>query len=618
MLMMVEKKIKEWAENLRKSPLLNKNTRKPEPLLLHHLLYGSSDDEICTDEIPSGLIMLRAVLPDPPELSKQLASFLNYIGITLSEKDILQAEKHFNEGLGLKILDALRRILQTWNEDLDNFDLAQPFKDTQHEIRFLASLSEIGQKPAQLTLSFPEDDIPNLYKNHEIPEGYGKDPEVAKLFNLIENSGSQSFLITGKAGTGKTTFIRYLCRETQKQTIVLAYTGIASVNIQGQTIHSFFNFEPRPYVPKDIHIKLFSEFHSKRKIIEKAQRIIIDEISMVRADIVEAMDYSLRKNGGNPFLPFGGKQIVMVGDVFQLGPIIDQNNQLERELFRTTYPGEWFFHSQAYKNLAPEFFEFQTPHRQLTDPLFVKILDQVRSGEYTQESLDYINSRVILNYMPGEKDFMIILSSRNAAAAKYNRLKLKELPYPSVFREAIIEGDFPEIKYPTDRILELKHHAQVIFLKNDPAGRWVNGSIGIVDLITDDYIQVMLADHSIHHVYRYTWENRVYEWDAKKKSIISKVVGTFTQYPLKLAWAITIHKSQGLTFDRVMIDLGRGAFAAGQTYVALSRCRSLNGIILSRPLRTEDIIVDNRVKNFYFAEQTAFRIRQGLHKNTSS
>ena len=609
--MMIEKKIKEWAKNLGNSPLLDNNTGKPDPLLLHHLLYGSSDDKEFQDEVPSGLLLLRNALPDPPELRKRLAHFMNYLGFTLTVNDILRAEKHLNEALGLKILDSLRRILQTWKIAPDNFDLAQPFKDTQHEIRFLVSLSEIGQTPAQLTLSFPEDDIPSLYKNREIPKGYGEDPEVKKLFNQIESSGSQSFLITGKAGTGKTTFIRYLCSETSKQTIVLAYTGIASVNIQGQTIHSFFTFEPRPYLPEDKDIKLFSKTHYKRKIIEKTERIVIDEISMVRADIIEAMDYSLRNNGGNPFLPFGGKQIVMVGDVFQLPPIINQDDQVEHELFKNTYPGEWFFHAPAYKNLACEFFEFQTPHRQLTDPEFVKILDEVRTGEFTQETLDRINSRVIPNYTPGEKDFIIMLSSLNATASSYNRYKLNKLPYPSLIREAIIEGDFPEIKYPTERYLELKHHAQVILLKNDPGGRWVNGSIGIIDLITDEYIQVMLADHSIHQVYRYTWENRVYEWNQKKSQIISKVVGTFTQFPLKLAWAITIHKSQGLTFDRVMIDLGRGAFAAGQTYVALSRCRSLNGIILSRQLRPDDIIVDNRVKNFYFAEQTAFRIKQG-------
>lgn len=604
---MVDDKIKEWGKNLKNSQLVDKHTFRLNIHHLHALLYGNDEEEDTSTPLSKGLIYLRSKLPDPPQLSRQLEMFLKQVGIILRADDILKAEKLYNEALGLKILDALRRILQIWLENPEDFDIEQPFKDNQREIRFLAKLTQplTGE---QLSFSFPEDDLPNLYKNQDIPEGYGDDPEVRKLFETIENREYGAFFITGKAGTGKTTFIRYLCRESKKPTILLAYTGMASVNIGGQTIHSFFKLEPRPYIPGDENIPIFSKTYFKRKIIEKVHRIIIDEISMVRADILEAIDYSLRHNGGNPFLPFGGKQIIMVGDLFQLPPILS-DDPVERELFREVYPGEWFFHAPAYRALNPDFFEFQTPHRQMTDPLFVKILDEIRTGEFSEETLRTLNQRVTPNYQPGDRDFIIMLTSINASATNYNKYKLSQLVDPLVVKEAIIEGDFPEIKFPTDRLLELKRNAQVIFLKNDPNGRWVNGTIALIDHISEDYIQVMLADHSIHQVYRHTWENRVYEWDPKKRTIKSKVIGTFTQYPLKLAWAITIHKSQGLTFDRVMIDLGRGAFAAGQVYVALSRCRTLDGIVLGRGIRPEEIIVDTRVKNFYFAEKTASDIR---------
>lgn len=600
--------VEEWEKNLRKSALIDKHTGKLNLKVIHALLNGDEEEEVATGEISEGLMHLRASLPDPPELCRKLENYLKQAGIDLKAADILRAEKAFKEVLGLKILDAFRRILQTWLENPQNFDIEKPFSENQHEICFLAKLTH-PQTYAQLSLSFPEDDLPNLYKNQDIPEGYGADPEVRKLFEAIEKEEFGAFFITGKAGTGKTTFIRYLCRESKKPSILLAYTGMASVNIGGQTIHSFFKLEPRPYIPGDENIPVFSKTYSKRKIIEKVHRIIIDEISMVRADILEAIDFSLRNNGGNPFLPFGGKQIIMVGDLFQLPPILS-GDPVERELFREVYPGEWFFHAPAYRALNPNFFEFQTPHRQMTDPQFVKILDEIRTGEFTEETLQVLNQRVMPNYRPGDRDFVIMLTSVNASATNYNKYKLNQLVDQVIVKEALIEGDFPEIKFPADRQLELKRNAQVIFLKNDPGGRWVNGTIALIDHISEDYIQVMLADKSIHQVYRHTWENRVYEWDPKKRTIKSKVIGTFTQYPLKLAWAITIHKSQGLTFDRVMIDLGRGAFAAGQVYVALSRCRTLDGIVLGRGIRPEEIIVDNRVKNFYFAEKTAadFRI----------
>lgn len=597
--------IKGWQRRLQESQVIEKQTRKLNLHKLHDLLHGN--DEEGDTPLSKGLMHLRTRLPDPRELSSHLEIFLKQVGIALRADEILKAEKLYKEALGLKILDAMRRILQTWLENPENFDIEHPFKDNQREILFLAKLSQL-HIDEQLSISFPEDDLPNLYKNQEIPEGYGDDPEVRKLFEEIENREYGAYLITGKAGTGKTTFIRYLCSKSNKTTILLAYTGMASVNIGGQTIHSFFKLEPRPYIPKDENIPVFSKFSSKRKIIEKVQRIIIDEISMVRADILEAIDFSLRNNGGNPFLPFGGKQIIMVGDLFQLPPILS-DDPVERELFREVYPGEWFFHAPAYRALNPEFFEFQTPHRQITDPQFVRILDEIRTGEFSETTLQSLNQRVMPNYRPGDRDFVIMLTSINANATNYNKYKLNQLFDPVVVKEALIEGEFPEIKFPTDRLLEIKRNAQVIFLKNDPGGRWVNGTIALIDHISEDYIQVMLADHSIHQVYRHTWENRVYEWDPKKRTIKSKVIGTFTQYPLKLAWAITIHKSQGLTFDRVMIDLGRGAFAAGQVYVALSRCRTLNGIVLGRGIRPEEIIVDNRVKNFYFAEKTAADIR---------
>ena len=320
---------------------------------------------------------------------------------------------------------------------------------------------------------------------------------------------------------------------------------------------------------------------------------------MLRSDILEAIDYSLRKNGGDPEKRFGGKQILFVGDIFQLPPVKDTNGDVEQILFSEIYASEYFFDSPAFQAIKPHYFEFRKSHRQKEDLQFIRLLDRVRTYEANQQTISKLNERYYPDYLPGIDEFIINLTANNPIANTENYKKLQELPYTSFTFEAKIEGEFQEDKFPTSKILELKKNAQVIFVRNDPAHRWVNGTIAKIDFISGNLIEVRLQDGSIHQLEPATWENRRYKYDRKKRKIVSEVIGTFTQYPVKLAWAITIHKSQGLTFDQVMIDLGTGAFVNGQVYTALSRCRTLNGIVLKRKLRPQDLIADKRIIEFH-------------------
>ncbi|HYG04057.1 MAG TPA: AAA family ATPase [Chryseosolibacter sp.] len=421
---------------------------------------------------------------------------------------------------------------------------------------------------------------------------------IRNLFDKIENS-NESFFITGKAGTGKSTFIQYFAQNTSKTVILTAFTGIAAMNVGGVTVHSFFRFPTRPIIPNDPDIPIFSENDTKRKAIENIDTIIIDEISMLRADLLEAIDISLRNNGGKPHLPFGGKQILFVGDIFQLPPVMIEDDEIESILFNEIYNSPYFFESDAYKKLNPKFFEFTKSHRQKEDNEFLQLLDRVRECNVDEETLKCLNERYNPDYIPTSKDFVITLTTNNAIANTENQRRLREINLPSFQFSADSSGSFDEGKTRSNRHLVLKRYAQVIFTRNDPGRRWVNGTIGRIEYIDEELIEVRLATGEIFSVEKETWEQRGYKYDREKGKVTSEAKGTFTQYPLKLAWAITIHKSQGLTFDNVVIDLGTGTFINGQLYTALSRCRRLSGLVLKKEITKADIIHDHRLMDFY-------------------
>ena len=412
--------------------------------------------------------------------------------------------------------------------------------------------------------------------------------EFKDIINSLEQT-NQSVFITGRAGTGKSTLLRQFYEKTRKKAVVLAPTGIAALNVGGQTIHSFFGFPP----------KLLSSVQDlpKRtaKIYRNLQVIIIDEISMVRADLLDNIDAFLKQYRGNP-APFGGVQLLFFGDMFQLPPVVPQQ---ELEIFRQRYESPYFFSANVMKELEIESFELKKVYRQ-ENKRFLKLLDAVRLNRAEWEDLEELNARHEPNF--SSSDYYITLSARNATVNQLNEEKLKELPVNEYQYTAMTWGDFKEDFAPTDRILRLKVGAQVMFVKNDTKRRFVNGTIGKVIRLSPDMIDVEVVSpdglKKMIEVERYEWELHKYKL-SPEENIQAESVGKFQQFPLKLAWAITIHKSQGKTFDKVIIDLGAGAFEHGQTYVALSRCRTLEGIVLKQKLRPRDILTDERIVEYY-------------------
>lgn len=419
--------------------------------------------------------------------------------------------------------------------------------------------------------------------------------EFQTALDLIQET-NQSFFLTGKAGTGKSTFLKHIVETTSKNYVVVAPTGIAAVNVGGVTIHSFFQFPLRPLLPEDEDIKVFWKNSEKRKIISAMDTLIIDEVSMVRADLIDGIDYSLRRNGGNPNLPFGGKQIVFVGDIFQLEPVTIRNSG-EQKIINEIYGSAYFYNAKVFERVYLFTVELQKVYRQ-TDPQFISLLDKVRIKETVQADIDRINSRVFSEIELKKKEFAITLTTKNDLADRVNSIKLAELKTNPFTYTAEISGEFEESKYPTEPELILKEGAQVIFIKNDSDKRWVNGTIGKVDELTDAEIKIKLKDGSVHSVEKRVWENIKYQYNKEQNKIEQEIVGTFKQYPLKLAWAITIHKSQGLTFDRVVIDFGDGTFASGQAYVALSRATTFEGLFLKHKMHGTDIYIDEEIKDF--------------------
>jgi len=426
--------------------------------------------------------------------------------------------------------------------------------------------------------------------------------EFQDALQLITHT-RQSVFLTGKAGTGKSTFLKYICNHTKKKYVVLAPTGIAAINAGGVTLHSFFKLPFRPMLPDDpdlslSHGRIFEFFKypkEKRKIIAEVDLIIIDEISMVRADIIDCVDRILRVYSGNMRLPFGGKQLLFVGDVFQLEPVVPSD---QKEILSLFYASPFFFSARVFKdiNLVP--IELQKVYRQ-TDSVFINILDRIRNNAARKQELDKLNGRYFPSFEPQNEDMYITLATRRDQVDFINEKKLAELPGEEYVSVGKIEGDFPESSLPTQLNLSIKEQAQVIFIDNDYERRWVNGTIGMVSGIDENGNVYVLLESGVEHLVEPTsWRNYKYKYNEKEKRIEEEIVGTFEQLPIRLAWAITVHKSQGLTFSRVVVDLTGGVFAGGQTYVALSRCTSLEGLVLKSKISSRDIFIRKEIVEF--------------------
>ena len=422
-------------------------------------------------------------------------------------------------------------------------------------------------------------------------------PELQLAWQFIENTGTHLFL-SGKAGTGKTTFLRRLKEQTPKRMVILAPTGIAAINAGGVTIHSFFQLSFAPFVPEttfnssQTHYRFSKE---KRNIIRSMDLLVIDEISMVRADLLDAIDSALRRYRDRE-KPFGGVQLLMIGDLQQLAPVVKEN---EWEMLKNYYETPYFFASRALRETVYMTIELKTVYRQ-SDTFFLSLLNKIRENQADDEVLNELNRRYQPGFRPRKEEGYIRLTTHNYQAQKVNDNELASLPGQTYSFRAEIDGTFPEYLYPADEVLTIKAGAQIMFLKNDPSSekRYYNGMIGEVAAVNDAGMIVRGKDNGDEfQLLPEEWGNYKYVLNEETKEITEEIEGTFRQYPIRLAWAITIHKSQGLTFERAIID-ARNSFAHGQTYVALSRCKTLEGMVLESPLRREAIISDSTVDDF--------------------
>lgn len=442
-------------------------------------------------------------------------------------------------------------------------------------------------------------------------------PELQNALQIIQYT-RRSLFLTGKAGTGKSTFLRYIAKHTKKKNVVLAPTGIAAINAGGSTLHSFFKLPFHPLLPNDSqfsirNIRKTLKYNSeKRKLIRELELIIIDEISMVRADIIDFIDKVLRIYCHNMREPFGGKQLLLVGDVYQLEPVVKED---ERLLLQPFYSSQFFFNAHVFREMGLVSIELKKVYRQ-TDPQFIRILDSIRTSSVSEDDLRRINQRVGKEI--AQEGLAIILSTRRDVVDSINEEKLKALPGDAVVYNGIVEGEFPENSLPTPLELELKLGAQILFIKNDKDHRWVNGTLGVIIGFSDDEMQTIYVrtdDEQDVEVEREVWSNVKYAFNEKEKKIEENEIGTYTQFPLRLAWAITVHKSQGLTFKHVKIDFTGGVFAGGQTYVALSRCTSLQGISLQEPIRRSDVFIRPEVVQFAKSYNNSQRINTALKES---
>jgi PIF1-like helicase/Helix-turn-helix domain len=425
------------------------------------------------------------------------------------------------------------------------------------------------------------------------------------------NQTNKSVFLTGKAGTGKTTFLKAIIEKTHKRTVVVAPTGIAAINAGGVTIHSQFQLPFGAFIPTNtpvpsdlktvvnnittlkMHMNMSA---SKRQTLKAMELLIIDEVSMLRADILDAMDNVLRTVRGDYMTPFGGVQVLFIGDLMQLPPVVKNE---EWDILKTYYEGNFFFHAKVLQDEKPQYIELEKIYRQ-TDVEFINILDNLRNNRIEKADIDILNRYHKPDFKPTTEDNFITLTTHNAKAALLNQTALDDLKEKAHSFKAAVTGDFPQFSYPTDHELVLKKGAQIIFIKNDPTGhqRFFNGKLAIVENFDDKEIKVRFKDEKeLMTLELFEWKNRKFTVDDTTKEIDEETIGTFTQYPVKLAWAITVHKSQGLTFDRAVIDVN-SAFAPGQVYVALSRLRSLEGLVLTTKFSLNVIRSDAQVIRF--------------------
>ena len=426
--------------------------------------------------------------------------------------------------------------------------------------------------------------------------------EMQKALQIIQFT-RRSLFLTGKAGTGKSTFMRHIAATIKKKHIILAPTGIAAINAGGSTLHSFFKLPFHSLLPTDKrystrNIRDTLKYNGeKTKLLREVELIIIDEISMVRADIIDFIDKVLRIYNRNMREPFGGKQLLLVGDIYQLEPVIKED---ERQLLRPFYPSCFFFDAHVFREMQLIAVELKKVYRQ-RDAQFISLLDHIRTSQVSDTDLRLLNARVNAEIGTEEGRLSITLSGRRDTVDYINEKQLNTLPdQPTIFY-GHIEGEFPESSLPTPIELEVKTGAQVLFIKNDKERRWVNGTLGTIIGFGDEedgIIYVRTEDGRDFDVEREIWSNVRYTFNEKEQKIEEEEIGSYQQFPLRLAWAITVHKSQGLTFNNVKIDFTGGVFAGGQTYVALSRCTSLQGISLQEPIRRENIFVRTEVTNF--------------------